>query len=133
VSAGPLIIPASALGRGRPAPSERVTVGLVGCGERGMQVVADFLRDSRVQITAVCDVQDRHYRERKWGQGKQLGREPAKRTIEVHYAEAANSGTYRGCLALSDFRDLCDRPDLDAIIVATPDHWHAVVALTALQ
>ena len=71
-SAAPLIVPASALGRSRLAPSERVTVGLVGCGERGMQVVSDFLKDSRVQITAVCDVHDRHYRERKWGQGKNL-------------------------------------------------------------
>jgi predicted dehydrogenase len=133
VSAAPLIVSASALGRSRLAPSERVTVGLVGCGERGMQVASDFLKDSRVQITAVCDVQDRHYRERKWGQGKELGREPARRTIEEHYAQASPGGAYRGCLASSDFREICDRSDLDAIIVATPDHWHALVALTALQ
>lgn len=131
--AAPLIIPASALGRSGTAPNDRVTVGLVGCGERGMQVAADFLKESRAQITAVCDVHDRHYREHKWGEGKELGREPAKRTIEKHYAQATNSVTYRGCTASSDFRELCARSDLDAIIVATPDHWHALVALTALQ
>ena len=57
-----------------------------------MQVVSDFLKDSRVQITAVCDVQDRHYRERKWGQGKELGLEPARRTIDEHYAPASHGG-----------------------------------------
>src|SRR3954462_6698977 len=90
VSATPLIVPAAALGRNRPAPSERVTVGLVGCGERGRQVASAFLKDSRVQIPAVCDVQARHYREGKWGQGKELGLERARRRIDEHYAPASH-------------------------------------------
>jgi len=131
--AAPLILPASAIGRARLAPSERVNVGLVGCGERGMQVAKDFLKDARVQILAVCDVHDRHYREREWGKGNELGREPGRQAIESHYAATTPSGSYRGCRAYSDFREVCDRTDLDAILVATPDHWHALVALTALQ
>jgi predicted dehydrogenase len=131
--AAQLIVPAAVLGRGRRAPSERVTVGLVGCGERGLQVSKDFLKDSRVQITAVCDVHDRHYRERAWGKGNELGREPARRVMEAHYAAATASGSYRGCQAFADFRALCERADLDAVIVATPDHWHALVALAALR
>jgi hypothetical protein len=87
-----------------------------------MQVVSDFLKDSRVQITAVCDVHDRHYRERKWGQGKGLGREPARRTIEEHYAPATHGGAYRGCLALRacfENQDLqfASRLDMSAIMV----------------
>ena len=130
-----MIVPASALGRNRLAPSERVNVGIIGLGERGFQVAKEFLADARVQILAVCDVHDLHYREREWNSGKHLerGREPGRRLVEAHYATETPSGTYQGCKTYVDFREVCDRPDLDAIVVATPDHWHALAALTALQ
>jgi hypothetical protein len=90
MSTGPLTDPASALGRSRLAPSERVTVGLVGCGERGMQVASDFLKDSRVQITAVCDAHDCNYRELKWGQGKELGRDQPPEACAFVFGVARN-------------------------------------------
>src|SRR5436190_590383 len=129
----PTIISASAIGRERPAPSERINIGLVGFGARGQQVLRDFLPLADAQIVAVCDVQRLHYREQEWGKGPALGREVGKRTVEAHYAAAKTSGTYTGCATLSDYRELCGRADIDAVIVTTPDHWHALQALETLR
>ncbi len=62
-----------------------------------------------------------------------MGRELAKRAVEEHYAKAKNRGKFVGCEAYGDFRELCARKDIDAILVATPDHWHALVSLEALR
>ena len=64
------------------------------------------------------------------------GREPAKRVVESYYGsrKGSASGTYKGCTAYSDFRELLDKEgDLDAIYVATPDHWHAGISMTAMR
>ncbi len=64
------------------------------------------------------------------------GREPAKRVVEAYYGSRSGSasGTYKGCTAYSDFRELLDKErDLDAVYVATPDHWHAGISMTAMR
>jgi predicted dehydrogenase len=64
------------------------------------------------------------------------GREPAKRVVEAYYGsrKGSASGTYKGCTAYSDFRELLDKEgDLDAVYVATPDHWHAGISMTAMR
>jgi predicted dehydrogenase len=123
----------TAWAQSRPAPSERMTLAVVGLGERGFAVLHEFLQEPDVQVVAVCDVHELHYRERDWGTGKPLGRKPGQQLVNDHYARQVKSGTASGCQAYSDFREVCQRDDIDAVLVATPDHWHALITLAALR
>ena len=115
------------------APSERLTLGIVGVGSRGFNLIDAFLPETDAQIVAVCDVDSLHYRDRQWGsKGAVYGREPAKERIENAYSKQSSGGRFRGVDLYSDYRQLCARKDVDAVVVATPDHWHALVALEAL-
>jgi predicted dehydrogenase len=127
----PTIIPGSALGLGgRAAPSNRVTLGIIGTGNQGFNDINSFLRDERVQIVAVCDVN----REGPgYWQGKVGGREPARRLVEEHYAKARPGGSYRGCDTCVDDREILGRADIDAVEVCTPDHWHAIPVIEACR
>lgn len=128
------IIPASALGKARQAaPSERIRVGAIGLGSRGFNLIDDLLREEDAQIVAVCDVDSLHYRDRPWGKGLAHGCQPAKKKIEDYYAKQASTSQFRGVSVHSDYRELIARDDLDAVVVATPDHWHALVAIAALR
>ena len=129
----PTIIPGAALGFGRPAPSTRIQVGCIGNGSQGSFDMRDFLKQADAQVVAVCDVHRLHYRERPWGKGPALGRQPGRQTVEKHYAAEKANGTFKGCAAYIDYRELCGRADVDAVLVATPDHWHAMVALEAIR
>lgn len=102
----------------RPAPSDRITMGFIGVGGMGYGNLGGFLGFKEVQVVAVCDVYA-PYRER------------ARQRITSHYAELAKAGTWRGCDTYADFRDLVSRPDIDAVCIATPDHWHALIAIAA--
>ncbi|MGD0897794.1 MAG: Gfo/Idh/MocA family oxidoreductase [Thermoguttaceae bacterium] len=120
-AAAPYVIPGSALGaEGRLAPSNRITMGFVGVGGQGSGDMGGFMGFGEVQALAVCDV-DKRYRER------------AKENAERRYARDKASGAYQGCADYVDFRDLCGRPDIDAVFCATPDHWHALVTCEAMR
>lgn len=110
----PYFIPASALGLdGRPPPSERIVMGGIGIGNQGGGDQGAFLGRDDVQYVAVSDV-------------KKGIRESAKNRVDQRYGD-------KGCAAYNDFRELLARPDIDAVHVATPDHWHAVMVTAACR
>jgi predicted dehydrogenase len=127
----PHIIRSSALGAdGSVAASKRVTLGVIGTGNQGTNDLRAFLSDERVHVIAVCDVN--RETDGYWN-GAVAGRDPAKRIVEGHYAAKAPSGTYKGCDTYEDFRELLARRDLDAVLIATPDHWHAILVVEAAK
>ena len=128
--AAPWVIPSSALGNGdRPAPSERIVVGLIGCGNQSRVDLPRMLRQPDVQMAAVCDVNRGSY-----GYARPehfLGREPVQQKVNDFYAGEIRSGRYRGCDAYSDLNDVLARSDVDAVMVVLPDHWHALATTKA--
>ena len=128
--AAPAIIPASVLGRGGAMPpSERITMGFIGVGGQGSghllggawtYVAGGYAGRKDVQVLAVCDV----WRDR---------RDRACTKVNDHYAEAYGKGNYKSCEAYTDFRHVLDRSDIDAVLIATPAHWHATMAAMAAE
>jgi hypothetical protein len=117
----PWIIPSGVLGAGaEPAASERVTVGLIGRGVMGRGHLRRLAGDRDFQVLGVCDVDE-------------VRREEGKRTVERIYGADAASGTYRGCAAYNDYRELLGREDLDAVVIVTPDHWHTLQTIEAAK
>jgi len=112
--AAPTVVPATALGRGpRPAPSERIVLAHIGMGWFGTVDLKIFLESQDAQNIAVCDV-DR---------GKAAA---AKEIADAHYGN-------RDCKIYHDFGEMLDRDDIDAVSIATPDHWHAIPTIEACR
>jgi predicted dehydrogenase len=129
VLSAPLFIPDTVFAASaRKSPSERITIGIVGVGSRGFHLIDEFLKQPDAQIVAVCDVDSFHHRDRPWGKGPAFGREPARKKIDAHY-----KSTSGGVKVTGDLREICQRDDIDAVVVATPDHWHALCTLEALR
>ncbi len=119
--AAPTIIPGSALGQGdKTAPNDRITLGLIGCGGQGTGNLRNLMNQPGVQAVAVCDPDKNHANR-------------AKGHVEGQYAKQKESGEYKGCAVYDDYRELCERDDIDAVIIGTPDHWHALGTLAALK
>ena len=120
-AAGFALIPSSARGSAdRPAPGNRITLGCIGVGRMGLGDMEEFLGFPMVQVLAVCDVDAKR-------------RERAKEVVEKRYASARADGTYHGCATYGDYRELVARDDIDAVLICTPDHWHALPALAAAK
>ncbi len=109
----------------RPAPSDRISVAVIGLGSRGFNLLGDLLKERDVDVRVVCDVDRFHYRDLAWGKGTPMGRDAAQSLVQKNGHAKPDS--------LVDFREVCGRQDIDAIVIATPDHWHALCTLTALQ
>lgn len=127
----PTIIPSSVFGQN--APSKRITMGFIGMGNRGIGVMEAFLNHNDVQGVAVCDVDDLHFQLRGDKRSRDYGRSPGKAAVEKVYSKRSESGAWKGCEAYEDFRELLARDDIDAVMVATPDHWHGIITMAALQ
>jgi predicted dehydrogenase len=104
----------------RKSPNDRITVGLIGCGGQGRSDMGSALASVNAQVIGVCDVNRTHAQE-------------ACQQVEQRYSAEKASGTYKGCDIYTDFRELLTRPDLDAVIIGTPDHWHALIMIAAVN
>ncbi|MBM3892136.1 MAG: Gfo/Idh/MocA family oxidoreductase, partial [Verrucomicrobia bacterium] len=114
ILAAPTIIPASALDKdGRPAPSNRLTMGMIGLGSMGLRHVKGFLLENDLQITAICDV------------------DAARRQEALKEINTAYGGN--GCAQYNDFRDVIARKDVDTLCISVPDHWHAIPVIMAAR
>ena len=125
----PFFVPASVRGAG--APSNRITVAMIGAGNQGFNDMKNFLKLDEAQVVAVCDVNRGSYGYRDEKQF--CGREPAQKAINEHYAKKTASGRYQGCAAYSDFREVLARRDIDAVAIVVPDHWHGVMTVAACK
>jgi hypothetical protein len=111
----PALVPASALGRnGFVAPSERIVLGGIGVGGRGTGVLNWMLPEKDVQFVAICDA-------------KKTQREAIKRMVDNKYGN-------QDCKMYRDIREfLAVRPDIDAVLIATGDRWHATASVMAMR
>ncbi len=110
----PTIVPASALGKtNRPAPSNRIVMAGIGFGMMGFPNMEAFLGKDEVQWVAVCDVDRNHLAE-------------AKDMVDLKYGHG-------DCAVYTDFRELSLRRDIDAVSIAVPDHWHAIISIACAR
>ncbi len=120
-SAAPHLIASTALGSGPiPAASERITLGYIGTGGRGRALINSFLQVRGSQSVAVCDA----FRSR---------RSAAAKAIDDFYSGSVKKGDYKGCAVHGDFRELLADESIDAVVIATPDHWHVPIAMAAVR
>ena len=115
---GPMILSSPA--KGFAAASERIRLGFIGIGIQSRGHLRRFVTTADTQVVAVCDVVTER-------------REDSKRIVEEGYAKQKELSSYKGCAAYVDFRELLARDDIDAVVIGTPDHWHAIPAIAACQ
>lgn len=110
----PLVVPARVLGRGGGvAPSNRIALGGIGIGPRGKMVLSSMLPEKDVQFIATCDVQARM-------------RDEIKRLVDEQRGN-------KDCAVHRDLRELLARSDIDAVLIATGDRWHALGSILAAK
>lgn len=107
------VLPASALGRDGTAPNEKISLGVIGIGPRCTYDLTSMLKFSDVQCVAIADVQATR-------------REAGKKLVDGHYKNS-------DCVLYRDFRELLDRKDIDAVLIATGDRWHAAASILAAK
>ena len=107
----PFILPSS-VWSAETSPNARLRMGFVGMGTQSRGLLGKFLQYPEVQVVAVCDVD-------------KTRREDTKETVDKKYGNT-------DCKALNDFREITENPNIDAVCIATPDHWHAIVTISAL-
>ena len=120
------IVPRFVLGGTRPdgskyiAPSDIISLGFIGTGKQGRGLTTSFLSTNETRIVAISEV----YKAKA-----QLTLD----RIKAHYEKNTGLGAYADIPVYNDFRELLSRKDIDAVVIATPDHWHAAVAVRAAE
>ncbi len=114
----PLILP-SRVWSAEIKPNDRITMGFVGMGKQNRGLLRGFMGQKHVEVLAVCDVDATRRRK-------------ALEMVNEHYDSRPLDG-WKGCQAYNDFREIMERRDIDAICIATPDHWHAIITIAALD
>lgn len=150
------VVPRHAMGGpGYVAPSDKITLGYIGCGTQGLREMASLISNPALQIVAVCDpnkfttdyvdwsLNGIHNSIRSalgdnsWGEaikGIPGGRDIGQEFVQKYYGKNKPSGTYKGCASYEDFRDLLEKEkDVNAIKIMTPDHLHAAVAIASMK
>jgi hypothetical protein len=150
------VVPRQVLGgHGFVAPSDKITLGYIGCGTQGLREMTSLISNPALQIVAVCDpnkyttdyvdwspnsIRDSirsALGDNSWGEGiKGIpgGRDIGREFVQKYYGKSQSSGTYKGCTSYEDFRELLEKEtDLNAIKIMTPDHLHAAVAIASLN
>ena len=141
-------------GQGFVAPSDKITLAYIGVGTQGLREMVDLLTVPDIQIVAVCDPNKNVGSYWDWNSTSLLnsirqavgkpdwgfpgvipgGRDVGKDVVESYYAKDKPSGTYKGCAAYADFRELLDKEtDLNAVKIMTPDHLHGVISIAAMK
>ncbi len=120
--AAPAIIPARALGaEGKAAANSRLNVAMIGIGRQAYFAnLPPFLAHPDTQVVAVCEVD-------AWRLGQAMDR------VKAHYAKETGNDAWQGCSAHRDFREVLAKKDVDAVMISTPDHWHAIMAIEAAK
>jgi hypothetical protein len=150
------IVPRQVLGGpGYVAPSDKITLGYIGCGTQGLREMTSLISNPALQIVAVCDpnkfttdyvdwsqnsIRDsirKALGDTTWGEaikGIPGGRDIGQEFVQKYYGKSKDSGTYKGCNSYEDFRELLEKEkDLNAIKIMTPDHLHAPVAIASMK
>jgi hypothetical protein len=137
------------------APSDKVTLGYIGCGTQGMREMTDLITNPKVQIVAVCDpnkfstdyidwsangIRDsirKTLQDQSWGEGwKGIagGRDVGQQFVDKYYAKNKPSDKWKGCASFVDFRELLEKQtDMDGLKIMTPDHLHATISIAAMK
>ncbi len=129
-AAVPYVVPSWALGLdGAVSPSERIAMGFIGIGGQGgghlfggawTYITGGYLGREDVQVLGVCDI-------------VRQKREGARDRVNKYYSDKPDKGTYRSCDAYNDLRELLAREDIDAVLIGSPNHWHAPMAIMAAK
>ena len=115
-SVAPLILPSS-VWASETKPNDKIVMGFIGMGRQNSGLLNNFLNQKNTQVVAVCDVDTTR-------------RETAQKRVLEHYASRPEQKA-PDCAAYNDFREIIQRDDIDAVCIATPDHWHAITTIAA--
>lgn len=155
-SLGFTIVPRHVVGgKGYVPPSDKLTIGYIGCGTQGLREMAELIQHPRVQIVSVCDPNKastdyidwsphgirndirKTIGDPSWGEGLKGipgGRDYGQEVVEKYYAKSKDSGKYKGCTSYIDFRELLEKEnDVDALKIMTPDHLHATISMAGMK